>query len=108
MFCGLKERSSFRGEPVGISFILRHYHVYNTDSVDNAYITLVESVPILATSTHLLDEFSSCMYDRFSNGKLVELRLKLILFLERQNQIWFNVRSTNLLFVEQLAAGSCS
>ena len=63
-------------------------------------------MPILVTYTHLLDEFSSCMYDRSCNGKLVELRLKLILFLERQNQIWFHVVSINLIFVEQLDAGS--
>ena len=70
------------------------------------YVILAESVPILATPTHLLDEFSSCMYNRFCNGKLVELRLKLILFLEYQNQIWFQIGSTNLLFMELLAAGS--
>ena len=28
---------------------------------------LAESVPILVTSTHLLDEFSSCMYDHGTN-----------------------------------------
>ena len=69
-------------------------------------VILAESVFILATPTHLLDEFSSCMYNRFCNGKLVELRLKLILFLECQNQIWFQIGSTNLLFMELLAAGS--
>ena len=70
------------------------------------WIILAEIVPILATPTHLLNEFSSCIYNTSSNGKLVELRLKLILFLERQNQIWIQVGSTNLLFMEQQAAGS--
>ena len=70
------------------------------------YKRLAESVPILAAPTHLLGEFSSCIYDRSCNRKLVELRLKLILFLERQNQIWFQVGFTNLLYMELLAAGS--